>query len=433
MRQNLSDPSSFRTFSPSSLFAAAVFCLVLAVSLGVKPIAAGHAFLALALLLALVERGKEALEFRGLPASAWALATFVAISIVSVIANADVIESPIEALGKLRYPLMAILLLAMPWVVRKPLSEPWRRDALAIAWLAPLALVVFVGLLNWRLGYSPIHGESPFSVTRISGIFGQVMTFAYSLQFSFILLASFFVHPGAWKAATRLPWWIAVVALLLCGGALYLTYTRGALLGAITGLATISLLRSWKLCAALVVIGMASAAVAKFDGARYFNMQSDIRLGQWRAAALSTLERPVFGLGYRNFEAHSARLKERYGFDKDIIRERGKPPREAYFQGHAHNIYLEAFASTGIFGGGAFLLFCWCWLRESLRSPYRLVFAPLVTTFLISGFFENTFFDSEVLNCILLIWLFCHWTLIWAAGAARPARPDVGGAEAAGA
>jgi len=37
---------------------------------------------------------------------------------------------------------------------------------------------------------------------------------------------------------------------------------------------------------------------------------------------------------------------------------------------------------------------------------YREIFVPLIAIFLAAGIFENTFYDSEELNCILLIYVF---------------------------
>jgi hypothetical protein len=36
-----------------------------------------------------------------------------------------------------------------------------------------------------------------------------------------------------------------------------------------------------------------------------------------------------------------------------------------------------------------------------------------MVAFLVSGLFTNTFFDSETLNCILLLYLFSQWTFRW--------------------
>ena len=397
-------------FSAPNLFAAGLFCLVTGVGFGAKPIAAGQVFLVAAFLKAFLERGRSTFSSKPWRPSAWCLAAFLLVSLLSILANLEVVANPWEHLGKLRYPAFVLLLSGMPWLVREVLPQPWRRDTLVLAWFVPLALAIVAGLSGWWTGHHPVLGEGVVDIRRVSGLYGQVMTFAYSLQFTVILLATFTLLPRQWGTVTRLPWWMVLVMLALGGGALYLTYTRGAMLGAATGFAVIATMRSWKLSLLVVGIAVAGALVARADGARYLDTKIDIRGNQWKAAALSFLERPVFGWGYRNFELHSAEIKERYSFEKDVVRKRGQPKQVIYFQGHAHNNYLEAFASTGFAGGIAFLAFCLCWLREARRHPHPLFFVPGVCAFLVSGCFENTFFDSEVLNCLLLFYLFIQWT-----------------------
>lgn len=396
--------------SSPNLLAAGLFCLVTGVGFGAKPIAAGQVFLIAAFLKAFLERGRSAFSWKFWTPSSWCLAAFVLVSILSILANLEVIAAPGEHLGKLRYLVFALLLCGMPWLVHDLLPQRWRRDTLVLAWLAPLALAILAGLVGWWTGHHPILGEDVVNIRRVSGLYGQVMTFAYSLQFTVILLATFTLLPRQWKKVTKLPWWIVPAMLALAGGALYLTYTRGAMLGVATGFAVLAMMRSWKLSLLVVAVAVAGAFIARADGARYLDTKLDIRGNQWKAAALSFLERPVFGWGFRNFELHSAELKERYGFEKDVVKKRGQPRQVVYFQGHAHNNYLEAFASTGFAGGIAFLAFCLCWLREARRHPHALFFVPGVCAFLVSGCFENTFFDSEVLNCLLLLYLFMRWT-----------------------
>lgn len=407
-------------FSASNLFAAGLFCLFVGIGGGAKPVAVGQVFVFLAIAKAFFERGRETLSWRSLPPSAWSLVVFVLISAISVFANWSVIAAPFEHLGKLRYLAVVPLLLAMPWLMRGLLPVPWRRDSLVLAWIVPLAFAISIGLYAFATGNHPLRGGDLVDIRRVSGLYGQVMTFAYSLQFSVVALAAFFLVPRAWKAMTRVPWWIAVVMLLLGVVALYFTYTRGAMLGAVAGVAVLAMRRSWKLGALVAMIGTAGVAFLalkasreggeKHDrGPRYLQTDSDIRLGQWRAASLSFLERPVLGWGYRNFELQSAALKERYGFEKDVVRKRGQPRQVTYFQGHAHNNILESFASMGVVGGLAFLAFVLFWLREAWRSRYGLFLAPPVIAFLVSGMFENTFFDSEVLNCLLLLYLITQW------------------------
>lgn len=407
-------------FSAANLFAGGLFCLFVGIGGGAKPVAIGQIFLLFAIAKAFFERGRATMSWRHLPPSAWCLAAFVGVSALSVFANWQGIAAPFEHLGKLRYLAVVLVILAMPWLAQGLLRQKWRRDSLALAWLVPLAFAIAVGLFAYTTGNHPLRGGDVVDIRRVSGLYGQVMTFAYSLQFSVLALAGFFLAPRVWKTATRLPWWVAVLMLLLAGAALYLTYTRGAMLGALAGLAVMAVRHSWKLGVAVALVGLAGAALLfvqwsgqkdepRGKGQRYLQTDSAVRLSQWRAASLAFLERPALGWGYRNFELQSAALKERYGFEKDVVRKRGQARQITYFQGHAHNNVLESFASTGAFGGLAFLAFVLCWLREAWRSRHALFFAPFVAAFFVSGMFENTFFDSEVLNCLLLLYLITQW------------------------
>lgn len=398
-------------FSAASLFAAGLFCLFLAMFFGAKLIAAGQVIILASLVMAFVEGGRGTLHWRELGSSARWLAFYLFVSIVSILANLPDITDPLENLGKLRYFVMVLLVLMIPALVRDNLEVKWRRDSLVLAWLVPLILTVIVGMIAWATGDHPFRGQDVVNIRRVSGLYGQVMTFANSLQFSVVTLAILFLAPDWWRKITRVPFGVLVVALLFAGAGLYLTYTRGAMLGVVAGFTIYALMRSYKLFILVVLVGIVGAAVAYFDGARYLNVKSSIRVNQWRAAAMSFAERPVFGWGYRNFEPHSAELKERYGFEKDTVRRLGEKPQVIYFEGHAHNNILETFASIGVFGGIAFLGFCYAWVREMRRSRYALLFVPLIGAFFVAGLFENTFYDSEVLNCILLIYLASQWIL----------------------
>src|SRR5690606_23173952 len=109
-----------------------------------------------------------------------------------------------------------------------------------------------------------------------------------------------------------------------------------------------------------------AGGIAYLNSPRYFINEDQARLNLWKTSLLSFVEHPVFGLGYRNFEVRSVELKQRYGIPKDegVLEGGGY----GYLPGHSHNNYLEAFASTGVFGGFAVLGFCAWWVREAYRS-----------------------------------------------------------------
>ncbi len=402
-------PSS-RWFAPANLFAAGLFCLVAAQFFGSKFLAAGQILVFGGIVGTLWQKGRSSLEWRRWGASAKCLAAFLGIALLSLVGNRSVIADPLDHLEKLRVFPLLLLIPAMPALVGKNLGVPWRRDSLVLAWLIPMGLAILAGVCSWIAGESLFLGETRGGPDRISGFYGQVMTFANCLQFTVVALAVLVFLPGLWRSLTRLPRWVAIASLIMAAGGLYLTYTRGAMLGAAVGLLIFGAMRSRKLLIAFLAVGLGVAVFSYFEGSRYLALKTDPRINHWRAAALASLERPVLGWGYRNFELQSAKLKERYGFPKDVSWKGGKRLPPSHLQRHAHNNYLEAFASTGMFGGIAFLAFCFCWMREARSSGQAVVFVPLIAAFFVSGLFENTFFDAEVLNCILLVWLFSQWT-----------------------
>ncbi len=396
-----------------NLFAAGLFCLVTAQFFGQKFLAVGQGLVFLSILATFRERGFASLEPGRWGASAKCLAAFLFVSFLSIVGNLALVERPVAHLTMLRTFVLFLLVLAMPALVGRNLGVPWRRDSLVLAWLVPLGLALLFGTAAAAgavPGFGPAEGAK---TVRISGFYGQVMSFAYTLQFSVLLLAILVFQPDLWRRVTRLPYAVAVGALIAAGAGLYFTHTRGAALGVVAGLVVHGAMRSRRLLAAVVAVALAAGLFAWIDGSRLVrrDASADLRAGHWRAAALAALERPVLGWGYRNFQLHSAELKERYGFEKEVSWVGGQRQAPSHLERHAHNNYLETFASTGAFGGIAFLAFCWCWVGECRRSRYGAVFAPLAAAFLVSGLFENTFFDGEPLNAILLAWLFSQWIL----------------------
>ncbi len=387
------------------LLGAGLFCLALGIFLGNALIAAGHTLSAVGVGMALFRRQGLKERAAAMPASAKWLVVFSLVAVVSVLANWGEIDSQFGYIKKVRYYFIYAAILLVPDVCAELLRAPRWRNSYVLAWLVPMVLAAIVGTI------AVIRLDHPFAdlptgrVERHAGLQGEVMTFAYGLQFSVIALTVLLFVPSIWKALTRISWRWVIPFALIAGSSMYLTYSRGAMLGVVVGLTMFAMMKSRWLVIAVLAVGLVGGGVAALEGARYFQFEESVRKNQWEAAGLAFLENPGFGLGFRNFEAQSVALKERYGLEKDIIGGVSGESVPRYFNGHAHNNYLEAFASTGVLGGLSFLAFCASWLWESWRSPYAMLFVPLIAAFLVSGFFENTFFDSEVLNAVLLIYL----------------------------
>lgn len=183
---------------------------------------------------------------------------------------------------------------------------------------------------------------------------------------------------------------LGACALLLCGAALFLTFSRGAWLAGAAGAAAYPFLsgrltfparspRAWALllAGALLASGAAFFAAGRLRGHR----NSDIaRLHLWHSAARVALLHPLAGTGPDTFEA-ALRKHRTLGF----IRALG-PDRE---QASAHNDFLQAAATTGIPGLAAYLWLLWAVgkacaraLKGPLRSEAAAMSGALIGLFL---------------------------------------------------
>jgi len=407
---------------PASLFGAGLFCATLGLFFGNKVAAAGQGLFVLALVGFLLGGGRPVLR---LPASAWWLAAYVVAAAVSVTANLPRLEEPLESISQLRHFVLVIALLAVPALWGPVLDERWRRDALVLAWLVPMVGALLCSFYAIATGSHPLRDDLDLTaLRRASGFLGHVMPFGHILALSFAGLAALVAAPRAWRALTSLPRWTGAAALVLAGTGLYFTFTRGALIAGLAGLLAAAALRSWRLTlgASLGLALLGGGLWAWKSELRYFRLGEENRAQHWQAAALCWVENPVLGIGYRNFEPHSAAMKERWGFEKDLLWRRGHRPERRHLSGHAHNNLLEAFASTGLLGGLALLGFCWCWLLEAWRSGRAVVLVPPFVAFVVGGLTENTFYLSATLHAVLLLYLASQWTIIRAL--TPPSRPS---------
>jgi len=190
--------------------------LVAGVFVGMIGIVAGQIVLVVSAVKGLLfERPRRmALDFRGWRPSAWWLLLFVVFALVSIVANAGDIADPLGHAKKLRYFLIALLLVALPAVAQVLRDEKLRHRAV-IVWLVTLVLAACVGLGEvlyenlWTT--EKVRGKE----RRLAGLYDQAMTFGYVLQFSIVALAILFLSPGLHARLTRLPraWLLPVLVL----------------------------------------------------------------------------------------------------------------------------------------------------------------------------------------------------------------------------
>jgi O-antigen ligase len=212
---------------------------------------------------------------------------------------------------------------------------------------------------------------------------------------------------AAATALARGPWpspstgtTLAALALPICAWSLIISMTRNAWLGAIAGLAVVAALRApralWLLPTGLLAVLVLRPATV-IDRLTLSDPSSVDRYYMWQAGIDMILDKPVFGQG----PGMILQTYPRYRW----------PEAPNPLAPHLHDNALQITAERGL----PCLVF-WLWLvaaamgdawRECRRGLYgRGWVAPgalaLLTAVMISGLFEYTFGDSEVLMFTLI-------------------------------
>lgn len=167
------------------------------------------------------------------------------------------------------------------------------------------------------------------------------MRYGYGSAMMLLTLLSAILHHE--KIKSWFNWKVAVPVLVIGFIGMYLTYTRGALLGFLCGLPFV--LYYYKPKLGITLGGIAVLGVMGLVGVYLFgsgqsnsrflvnkNNSSDvIRRSQWKAAIIATKEKPVLGWGLSNFHSQLKRIKTDYDLDaKD------------YNDAHSHNLFLRS-------------------------------------------------------------------------------------------
>jgi O-antigen ligase len=218
---------------------------------------------------------------------------------------------------------------------------------------------------------------------------GMYMNYAHSLNYFMSILLGLIIYRDAIKKYISEKWLYLVFAINLF--AFYESFTRGAWLGFLAAIpfALIKKKRKIVLSAiiATILVGTLSFLFIPKVNETFMNRKdsNDERVGSWKAAIKAFEERPVFGYGLRNFEPHSSELKIKYHLNN------------AYFVGHAHNIFLEILSNTGIVGFSFFILWLFFWFKEMLirNDLFSHIAIPVIVSFIVGGLTQSTFILAD--------------------------------------
>ncbi len=278
---------------------------------------------------------------------------------------------------------------AVMWMVRQEARNPRRRNAV-IAMLL-LAGLVQAGIGIWQFAFRHT-GPAEFLILgrfyRAYGSFEQPNPFAGFMGLLLPLAPGLALGTMDEGRRTRGRWLppfaLYLLSFAILGAALIMSWSRGAWLGSLAALAVMVVFaprrRLVGLALLLAVVGLGGFAwgagllpeslVARLSGFSEYTQVYDVRgvditeanfavldrLAHWGAAVDMLRDHPWLGVGLGNYE----------------------PAYPAYARlnwpnalGHAHNIYLNFAAETGLIGLAAYLLFWATVIALTLRSLSR--------------------------------------------------------------
>ncbi|MBP9673644.1 MAG: O-antigen ligase family protein [Bacteriovoracaceae bacterium] len=285
--------------------------------------------------------------------------------------------------------------------------------------LITLILANLSGMIGLFTGFNPLRFRYAMDMTRSTGMYGMAMTYGYGIALINVILISITFHWSEFKRwFNPYLFWIALITSVL---GLYFAYCRGATLGLLCAVPFCLIQKSKKKF--LIVLAFCTLLITLWSYQTFvgFNPEQDnineisqqeightknrytlpanaasnlIRIAQYKTAFYAFLEHPFLGLGFRNFEKESARIKKENTVE------------HTDFVSHTHNNYLEFLAGTGLVGILSFLLFNLFWFIESWKRHDALgvILIPFIIAFNVSGLFQATIIDGENTHLILFIY-----------------------------
>lgn len=323
-------------------------------------------------------------NFKNWPKSSWALLAMIVAIILSVLVNQDIAIEGYKSLTKSKYYLISLLSITpySYYLIKIKDTAEYNKKITWLLWaiIGTTTLATISGLSGYFFSYNFFLMKAGY-VSRNQGLAGMLMNYAHNLAFFMTILTGMILYRDEIKRFVNPK--ILYGAWIINFIGLYTTYTRGAMLAFLVSLPFFFFKKNKKKFI-LVTISLALIGIGayKFAGESVIRPDSEIeRLSQWKAAWAGFKERPVFGLGYLNFEKMSIGLKKKYHIEAE------------YFGGHAHSNYFEMLASSGAIGFIFFVLWHGYWFWEMYKRDDLIarIALPFVIVFIVGGLTQATF------------------------------------------
>lgn len=327
-----------------------------------------------------------------LPKSSWWLLAFTVVALLGLVINFDIVPKPGKNFGRLKYFLMGVTSI---WVMKfwlKNSTDKARKIILNTFFLSMSIAGAYACYTYFFLG------------NQRAEVLTEKMRYGYGSGMILLVLLSMILHHKRFQGILDLR--TAIPAFVIGFLGMYLTYTRGALLGFLCGFPVLLFFYQKRL--AYILGGLAVVVILTLSGFYFFgtgnyesrllqkrdNYSDNVRMSQWQSAIVAIKEKPILGWGLSNFHTQVKRIKEEHNFEA-----------KNYNDAHAHNLFLEIAAGTGLIGLFIFLgwVFSWAWECWKAGDLVRALIIPYGIAFVISSQFEVTF-DANNASVIMFVY-----------------------------
>lgn len=323
--------------------------------------------------------------------------------LISIAVNIEEYDKPIKAFLSVKYLLIGMLSAYPIRALFRDYVKAKHIRTLIILSLIAISLATLNGLIAKITGYSYLRGKPACHAVKACGMYGMAITYGYGLAMAYTLILAAFLKRKL--LPFTLPINLLRAALLINGLGMYFSYARGGIIGLILAIPFFYFRVDRRIFKAMTggAIGLVIvwftitlSISEKYVSPVFVHPSSGthmLRIGQYVGATYAALENPVFGMGLRNFEKYSSRIKFQY----DLPRSLG--PK---FIGHAHNNFFEMLAGAGFLGGALFLVWMLLWMRELYYGgKWQQTLFPFSLVFFVSGLFNSTIIDGENMFLIM--------------------------------
>ncbi len=370
---------------------ASLFVLAAGIFTSVSFSALSHIFMIVPGIYFLYKNIKEK-DFRP-QNSFWALLALTIVCWLSVAANWDFMDRPIKQIFRTKYYIIGLLSTFAFYYLKRDFLTEKRKKILFRLFIISTSIATISGLIGLWSGFNPLKFKDACHPTRACGLYGMYMTYGYGISWFTVLMAGLALQRK--RFISYAPSWLLWSGLFINLAGTIFSYARGGWLGLFLAIPFL-FFKDYKkqfltvMVSGIVLLGGLIAFSPKVQNV-FLNRQSSNmeRIAFYKTAIKVFSEKPLLGIGFKNFEPNVVKYKQKYDIE---FTDRA---------GHAHSNYFEHLASTGALGLLCFLLFCFFWLKESYKEPILFSF---VISFLITGLFQYTFGDGE--NVFFLMGMF---------------------------